>query len=133
MLRLECSIDCVSGPPPKYFYVHFLTTYPHILTNKKKKINWFSRSPPMFYKLVLGPTPILHTNALTTFGISRHFLIILLILMKKLELVRNQSWIHSWHSDTQHTHTGESVNHSWRNLAIIIYVGGHTHTAINVL
>ena len=35
-------------------------------------------------------------------------------------MVRNQNLIHSWHSDTQHTHTisGESVNHSWRNLAI---------------
>ena len=44
---------------------------------KKKKfktINWVSGSPPILYKLVLGPIPILHTNVhenpLTTFGIT---------------------------------------------------------------
>ena len=41
LLRLECTIDCISGSPPKCFSVHFLTmsAYPHILKKKKKKIN----------------------------------------------------------------------------------------------
>ena len=44
-------------------------------------------------------------------------------------MVRNQNLIHSWHSDTQHTHniSGESVNHSWRNLAICRQTDRHTH------
>ena len=46
---------------------------------KKKKINNLKNliecgSPPMLYKLVLGPAPILHTNVheslLTTFGFT---------------------------------------------------------------
>ena len=38
LLRLECTIDCISGSPPKCFSVHFLTmsAYPHILKKKKK-------------------------------------------------------------------------------------------------
>ena len=73
----------VSGSPPKYLSVHYLTmsAYPHILKkikffkkNKKIKIYWVSGSPPMLYKLVLGPAPILHTNdyedPLRTFGFT---------------------------------------------------------------
>ena len=44
-------------------------------------------------------------------------------------MVRNHNLIHSWHSDTQHTHeiSGESVNHSWRNFAICRQTDTHTH------
>ena len=42
--------------------------------------NWVSGSPPILYKLAIGPIPIVHTNfqenPLTTVVISRHFKII---------------------------------------------------------
>ena len=51
----------------------------------KKNFNWVCGSPPILYKLVLVPIPIVHTNfqdnLLTTLGISRHFKIIELILI----------------------------------------------------
>ena len=54
--------------------------------------------------------------------------------MMKIVLVRKQNLIHSWHSDTQHTHniSGESVNHSWRNLAICRRTDTHTHTQTHI-
>ena len=86
-IQINFNDNWVSGSSPKSFSVHFLTmsAYPHFekIIFKKNKIiinNCVSGSPPMLYKLVLGPTPILHTNVdwnpLTTFGISRYFKII---------------------------------------------------------
>ena len=69
MLRLECSIDCISGlvgqwVTNKIFSVHSLAVSVSFEEEKiSKKIN---------------------LQILTTLGISRHFKIILLILMKKI-------------------------------------------------
>ena len=64
----------------KIFSVHFLTVSVSFEENFSQKCNWVSGSPPMLYKLVLGPIPILHTNfqenPFTTLGISKHFKII---------------------------------------------------------
>ena len=69
----------------KIFSVHFLTVSVSVEEKQIQKkfkyfFYWVSGSPPMLYKLVLGPIPIVHTNfqenPLTTLGISRHFKII---------------------------------------------------------
>ena len=67
LLRLKCAIDCIS------FAVLWLLHVKKMLVknvvgslghhkNKLKKKKLVSGSPPMLYKLVLVPTPILHTN-----------------------------------------------------------------------
>ena len=74
----------VSGSPTKYVPFNFSLSASLLKKNKlpKKLIkkNRVSGSPPMFYTLVLGPIPILHTNfqenPLTTLGIFRHLKII---------------------------------------------------------
>ena len=69
------------------FTVYFITVSVSNEEEKTKinKINWVSGSPPILYKLVLGPISIVHTNfqenPLTTLGIFRHFKIIYLILI----------------------------------------------------
>ena len=85
VLRLKCSIDCISGSVGHHtiFSVHFLTVsvsfeeeqiskkcnYKNVIGSvghHQCYINWSS-----------GPIPIVHTNfqdnPLTTLGISRHF------------------------------------------------------------
>ena len=63
-----------------YIFQKKITFFKKIITfknkihkkKKLKKFNWVSGSPPMLYTLVLGPTPILHTNVHEnplTFGI----------------------------------------------------------------
>ena len=83
VLRLECSIDCISGSVghQQNFSVHFLTVSVSVEEEQiSTKFNWVSGSQPMLYKLVISPIPIVHTNfqenPLTTLGISRHLKII---------------------------------------------------------
>ena len=62
VLRLECSLDCISGSPTNIF-IFSLSAF--LLKLKKcnyKKCNWVSGSPSILYKLVLSPVPIVHTN-----------------------------------------------------------------------
>ena len=55
MLRLECSIDCISGPVGHQ--QNIFRSFSHC-----QRFCWVSGSPPMLYKLVIGPIPIVHTN-----------------------------------------------------------------------
>ena len=85
VLRLECSLDCISGSVGHQQNIfrsfshcqRFFYRRTKFKTKKINLFNWVSGSPPMLYKLVLSPVPIVHTNfqenPLTTLGISRHF------------------------------------------------------------
>ena len=86
LLRLECSIDCISGSVDHHQQIFPLIFWQcqlfHTIwrkTNFPKKLikkNWDWVTTNAIYKLVLGPTPILntnfHENPLTTFRIPRH-------------------------------------------------------------
>ena len=64
-LRLECSLDCISGPVGYQQNIFILSLSAFLLKLKKcnyKKCNWVCGSPSILYKLVLGPVPIVHTN-----------------------------------------------------------------------
>ena len=64
-LRLECSLDCISGSVGHQQNIFILSLSAFLLKLKKcnyKKCNWVSGSPPILYKLVLSPVPIVHTN-----------------------------------------------------------------------
>ena len=86
--RWKLSKDRFLGRSPSLLiiYVYFLTLSVSFeeehfsIKTELKKINWVIGSPPILYKLVLGPMTIVHTNfqenPLTTLGISRHFKII---------------------------------------------------------
>ena len=64
-LRLECSLDCISGLVGYQQNIFILSLSAFLLKLKKcnyKKCNWVCGSPSILYKLVLGPVPIVHTN-----------------------------------------------------------------------
>ena len=65
VLRLECSLDCISGSVGHQQNIFILSLSALLLKLKKcnyKKCNWVSGSPSILYKLVLSPVPIVHTN-----------------------------------------------------------------------
>ena len=65
VLRLECSLDCISGSVGHQQNIFILSLSALLLKYKKcnyKKCNWVSGSPSILYKLVLSHVPILHTN-----------------------------------------------------------------------
>ena len=65
VLRLECSLDCISGSVGHQQNIFIFSLSALLLTLKKcnyKKCNWVSGSPSILYKLVLSPVPIVHTN-----------------------------------------------------------------------
>ena len=77
----DCLHKWVSGSLTKYFpFLFSLSVSFDEEISKKINLQNLSGSPPMLYKLVLGPIPILHTNfqenPLKTLGIFRHFKII---------------------------------------------------------
>ena len=84
VLRLQCSLDCISGSVGHQQNIfRSFSRCQRLFEEEQKqftKINWVSGSPPILYKLVIGPIPIVHTNfqdnPFTTLGISRHFKII---------------------------------------------------------
>ena len=64
-LRLECSLDCISGSVGHQQNIFIFSLSAFLLKLKKcnyKKCNWVSGSPSILYKLVLSPVPIVHTN-----------------------------------------------------------------------
>ena len=64
-LRLECSLDCISGSVGHQQNIFIFSLSAFLLKLKKcnyKKCNWVSGSPSILYKLVLSPVPIIHTN-----------------------------------------------------------------------
>ena len=64
-LRLECSLDCISGSVGHQQNIFIFSLSAFLLKLKKcnyKKFNWVSGSPSILYKLVLSPVPIVHTN-----------------------------------------------------------------------
>ena len=65
VLRLECSLDCISGSVGHQQNIFIFSLSALLLKLKKcnyKKCNWVSGSPSILYKLVLSPVPIVHTN-----------------------------------------------------------------------
>ena len=65
VLRLECSLDCISGSVGYQQNIFIFSLSAFLLKLKKcnyKKCNWVSGSPSILYKLVLSPVPIVHTN-----------------------------------------------------------------------
>ena len=65
VLRLECSLDCISGSVGHQQNIFIFSLSAFLLKLKKcnyKKCNWVSGSPSILYKLVLSPVPIVHTN-----------------------------------------------------------------------
>ena len=68
VLRLECSLDCISGSvfTNKIYSVHFLTVSVSFEIKKNviiKNVIWSVGHHQFYnYKLVLGPVPIIHTN-----------------------------------------------------------------------
>ena len=65
VLRLECSLDCISGSVGHQQNIFIFSLSAFLLKLKKcnsKKCNWVSGSTSILYKLVLSPVPIVHTN-----------------------------------------------------------------------
>ena len=81
-LWLQLQVNCIADLTRKAAGVYCLSASVYCITSQVPPTTplTLTLSPPMLYKLVLVPTPILHTNfhenSLTTFGIPRHLKII---------------------------------------------------------